>query len=146
PTLQTSLGLFGYFTHHVLGSAWRHSIPACSPYTYMDRLFSSPTEIWLAQRIPFAPPSNITNTLPSSSGFLPGTNVVRSAHIASILPPVMYSARFSACVPMSPIQPLAPALVGSVRQSACLFSCDASTRVESLPWGYAATTLRILPK
>src|SRR5690606_39598283 len=86
--------------------------------------------------IPFAPPSNFTNTLPSSSSFLPGTNVVRSAQSASILRPVIYSARFSACVPISPIQPLAPAFEGSVRHPACLLSLAASTNEESQPCGY----------
>jgi hypothetical protein len=42
--------------------------------------------------------------------------------------PVMYSARFSACVPMSPMHPAAPERLGSVRQAACFWP-DSSMRV-----------------
>ena len=49
--------------------------------------------------------------MPSSSSRRPLTNVVRSAHTSTIFKPVMYSVRFSAWVPMSPVQPAAPAIL-----------------------------------
>ena len=53
----------------------------------------------------------------------------------------MYSARFSQCVPMSPMHEEAPAMAGSVRQMAC-FTPSASSLVASQPWGYS-TTMRL---
>ena len=56
----------------------------------------------------------------------------------------MYSIRFSAWVPMSPMQELAPARAGSVRQLACFWPSD-SISDASQPCGYSTTTLRTAP-
>ena len=69
---------------------------------------------------------------------------VISAASSLIFRPVMYSARFSACVPISPMEPAAPLRLGSVRQPACFWPVN-SSRVASQPCGYSTTTLRILP-
>ena len=54
------------------------------------------------------------------------------------------SARFAACVPMSPMQPARPERFGSVRHDACMFSLPVS--LKSQPCGYCTTTLRIFPR
>ena len=79
----------------------------------------------------------------SSSILRPGTKLVTSASSDSISSPVMYRARCSACVPMSPMAP-APARAGSVRQSACLLPL-CSSGVDSQPCEYSTTTLRTVP-
>ena len=110
----------------------------------MASAFSSPAETWLAYRTPFAPCCRRTSTLPSSSSLRLWTNVVRSAHSSVIDSPVMCSIRFSAWVPMSPMQELMPACAGSVRHAAC-FMPVASSSLASHPCGYSTTTLRIRP-
>ncbi len=128
----------------MFGSFWCHSRPPVSPQTRMFRLFSSPTAICDAWRIPLAPLLNLSRMFPSSSRSLPSTNAVRSAASSLISRPVMYSARFSACVPMSPMHPAAPDRLGSVRQAACFWS-ESSSLVASHPCGYSTTIFLILP-
>ena len=139
----SSQGLSFHFIHSELGSSCCHSSPPFSPYIRMRIPFSSPTEIWLAINTPLAPPSNRNSTEPSSSKVRPSTKVVRSAHKWLIFKPVINSTRLAACTPISPIQQLTPALVGSSRQDACLSKSPLLSANQ--PCGYSATTLRILP-
>ena len=81
----------------------RHGLP---------KLFSSPAQIWLAWRMPLAPFSNLSNTLPSSSSFsalYQCWNVCTkwwNLQACDVF-------RVSACVPISPIAPAIPDLLGS---------------------------------
>src|SRR5690606_17685813 len=109
-----------------------------------DLTLSSPAATCEAISTPLAPLSNCNKIFPSSSSLRPSTYVYNEAHNCVVRKPEINSARCRACVPISPMQPLFPDLLGSVRHEACLSPVCSEGRL-SQPCGYSTYTLRSLP-